>query len=224
MYKYGYQFMRPQNISSQTVYFSFYKSMKPFLWRMFYVTAQYIKPMSPSCYRLTEVGRRCSVITHDQFCGVIWAFSWLLYHWTKLLLLQAILWTKQYLLIKFFSNLNLEGLVSVVYDQGSQSFHKTSLHVCNLSGAIRGTKISSSCLHGAACLMEETDRKATSRHRGEVQWSRCAEGAWQHTVLTGSSSGPMGGSWQASKRKWCMNFTLKNEWELAHGGMWGRDK
>lgn len=52
-------------------------------------------------------------------------------------------------------------MVSVVYDQGSQCFYKISLHVCNLGGAIRGTKISSSCLQGAACLMEETDRKAT---------------------------------------------------------------
>lgn len=156
---------------------------------MFYVTAQYIKPMSPSCYRLAEVGRRCSVITHDQFCGVIWAFSRLLYHWTKLLLLQAILWTKQYLLIKFFSNLNLEGLVSVVYDQGSQSFHKTSLHVCNLDGAIRGNQ-DIKFLFAWSCLSDGRDRQESHGYDTEekcngrgVQRVRGSTPYWQEVPL-----------------------------------------
>lgn len=68
--------------------------------------------MRQSCYRPAEVGGPVlsggyKVITHEQFCGVIRGLFLAALLLNQALLLRMILGAKQYLLIKFSSNLNV---------------------------------------------------------------------------------------------------------------------
>ena len=63
--------------------------------------------------------------------------------------------------------------------------------------------------------MEETDKKGTVTIQRRCAMVEACTSARKHRQATVSTSGPVGGSWQASKRKRGMNCTSKGEWESA---------